>query len=111
MTSTKSSIYPHLLALIVFMAAGSWLAGCTANVVNRTITAPTATPATTINSKSGNTTLAGKIEVAGTTILLHTATNTISLASYTVDLKSYNQQMVKVTGKYSGDTLYVSQVE
>lgn len=61
--------------------------------------------------KSGFTTLSGTIVLGGATPLLKTATGTTALESYDIDLQPFNGQKVSVTGKYSGDTLFVSDIQ
>ncbi len=65
-----------------------------------------------VDEKKGDTTLSGKISASGETYMI-TATGKApqGIDSYTVDLKQYVGKTVKVTGQFSGDTLFVSKIE
>jgi hypothetical protein len=101
----------HFLVYFLVGFCGVFLVGCT-TLFPKTIPAATSTPVSATTQKSGTTTLKGQFEVSGKIILLKSnSQGPITLDSYSVDLKQYNGQTVTVTGKYSGDTLYVSSVQ
>lgn len=73
-------------------------------------TPPAASPSASVE-KSGTTTLQGTLQVQGKTAILRTATGTVALESYDVSFTPFDGKSVTVTGKYSGDTLFVSQIQ
>lgn len=87
------------------------LAGClpTAKPTGTTEPETGANPAAT-TEKSGTTTMRGTVQVQGKTAFLKTASATVELSSYDLDLAPYNGKTVSVTGKFSGDTLFVSEI-
>lgn len=60
---------------------------------------------------SGFTTLTGTVQVQGTQAFLKHFQGTTTLQSYSVDLKQYSGQAVTVTGQFSGDELFVSEIQ
>ncbi len=80
------------------------LSGCTT-------TAQPAPTETTTTAKSGFTTISGTVQAQGASkALIKTGTGTIAVETYSVDFTQYNGQNVTATGKYSGDTLFISEV-
>lgn len=63
-----------------------------------------------LTEKSGFTTLNGTISQQGNSFLLQTSSGPITLQSFELDLAEYVGQSVTVTGKYSGDELFVSEI-
>lgn len=63
-----------------------------------------------LEEKSGFTTLTGTLVMSGATGQIQTSTGPVAVESLAVDLNEYNGQTITVTGKYSGDTLFVSEV-
>ncbi len=61
-------------------------------------------------NKSGFTTLKGTLTQQGTSFLLQTVSGPIVLQSLELDLSTFTGQSVTVTGKYSGDELFVSEI-
>ncbi len=62
--------------------------------------------------KNQEITLTGKVTKVGTAFLITTATGKVQeLESYTVQFDDLVGQTVTVVGEFSGDTLYVTQVE
>jgi len=73
---------------------------------------PTSTSALTPNSAeiTGFTTLTGTLTSQGSHFLLQTTDRIVSVQSLEIDLKAYTGKKVKVTGKYSGDDLFASEI-
>jgi hypothetical protein len=108
----KVSSEMRRLSICLFIGFCSvFLTGC-ATASPKSFPATTPTPTGSTTQKSGTTSLKGKIEVSGKLVLLKSNNQgPVTLDSYSVDLKQYNGQTITVTGKYSGDTLYVSSVQ
>lgn len=68
---------------------------------------------TTSTEKSGDTTKTGVIMKAGELYFLNEpdSNKPLPIDTYSVDLSQYTGQRVKVTGQYSGDTLFVGKIE
>jgi hypothetical protein len=72
---------------------------------DRAINAPAA------NQKSGTTTKVGMLSKSGNRFFLKEGgSKAIEVDSYEIDLNTYIGQTVTVTGQYSGDTLFVSEL-
>ncbi len=103
---SKNIITPKNI-LGVTLSSLIFLSGCSA------ASAPSAssdTPVTT--EKSGTTTKSGKITKAGAKYFLtENGKQPQEIDSYSVDLSTQVGKTVKVTGQYSGDTLFVDQAE
>ena len=70
------------------------------------------TPPSTTEPAAETTTLTGTISQSGSTFVLSGAGQApVQLESYSVELSDYVGQSVSVTGMYSGDTLFVDEVE
>lgn len=63
-----------------------------------------------LSEKSGFATLTGTLSQQPNAYILQTSTGPVTLQSFDVDLSSYIGQEVTVTGKYSGDELFVSEI-
>lgn len=63
-----------------------------------------------LTQKSGFTTLNGTISQQGTLFLLQTNSGPVTLQTFELDLSEYAGKTVSVTGKYSGDELFVSEI-
>ncbi len=75
-------------------------------------TQSTQTTSASQEQKIGNTTLEGTVTgAAGKYFLSVPGEPTVQIDSYTVKFENYVSKKVKVTGQYSGDTLYVDKVE
>ena len=98
------------VAMGTVLVSGLLLAGCLESKVDTS--APANSKPASSDQKVGDTTLSGIISQTGDQFML-----TISgqppktLDSYKIDLKTYVGKKVKVTGQYSGDTLFVSSIE
>jgi hypothetical protein len=70
------------------------------------------TGAPAADQKSGETIKTGIVSEAGGSFFLQEAGDTPrEVESYSVDFSEYVGQTVTVTGQYSGDTLFVGQIE
>ncbi len=92
------------------------LAGCTTQSKSPTpATGSTTQPNTgtvKADQKVGDTTLSGTVTKVGEEYLLSIPGKpSKGLDSYKIKLSEYVGQSVKVTGQYSGDTLFVSKIE
>lgn len=94
------------LSLAAVVGSGWLLSGCT-------IPGMPAGTDTTTTEKSGDTTKTGTIMKAGELYFLNEPDSNKPLAidTYSVDLAQYVGKRVKVTGQYSGDTLFVGKIE
>jgi hypothetical protein len=73
---------------------------------------PTATAQPAAGQKSGTTSKTGLLSTAGGKFFITvTGQPPAEIDSYGVDLSAYVGQSVTVTGQYSGDTLFVSEVK
>lgn len=62
--------------------------------------------------KKGDTTKTGKVvQISGKYYIQVVGQPPAQIDSYTVNLSSYVNQNVKITGEYSGDTLFVGKIE
>jgi len=111
----KTIIIFLTMAILVGGGLYFWIQG--AKKTAKTPTTP-ATNSKTVNNapgateKSGTTTKTGKITVSGGVYSLQEAGQTAKeIDSYVVDLSKYVNQIVTVTGQYSGDTLFVGAVK
>lgn len=112
----KDSNRHVLVALVTIATTGLLLAGCTSqsNPATSTTNSTTqpATGAVKADQKVGDTTLSGTITQAGDQYLLSIPGQPAKgIDSYKVKLSEYVGKSVKVTGQYSGDTLFVSKIE
>ncbi len=99
------------LARVLF--AGTMLvffAGATAACMPNTAQQNNADTETEQTEKSGFTTLSGTLSQQTNSYLLQTSTGPVVVQSLEVDLSSYIGETVTVTGKYSGDELFVSEI-
>jgi len=72
----------------------------------------TPTQPVVLEEKQGETTKTGVIiENNGQFLLQAAGAAPLGIDSYSVELKDYTGQTVTVTGQYSGDTLFVGQIE
>lgn len=72
-------------------------------------TSETTAPA---EQKSGFTTVTGMVQANGPTkASIKTTTGTIQVETLSVDFTQYDGQTVTATGKYSGDTLFISEIQ
>ena len=86
------------------------LAGCTKEKPSDTSVSPK-TSGSVVEEKVGDTTKTGIISVAGERYFITEPGGSPKvLDSYAVDLSEYIGQTVTVTGQYSGDTLFVGEV-
>lgn len=103
------------LGLGLVLTTSMFLAGCTSKTAPAPVTAPSAKTdggAMKTEDKKGDTSMTGVISASGDTYLITAAGKAPKgLDSYAVDLKQYVGKTVKVTGQFSGDTLFVSKVE
>lgn len=84
------------------------LAGCT----SQPATPQTNSSTPTETQKQGNTTKTGQVtQLAGKFYLQQPGQQPLQIDSYTVDLKNYIGKTVTITGEYSGDTLFVGQIQ
>ncbi len=94
----------HFLYLTV-MIVMVLLSGCSSK-------APANKVPTTAEQKSGFTTTTGTLRMrTKNTGTLQASSGSIAIESYTVDFTAYDGKAVIVTGKYSGDTLFVSEIK
>ncbi len=92
------------------VCASILLVGCTSKPAEP----QTTTPSTTNQSaaaKSGTTTKTGTVTKVGSKYLLKAAGQSIDIDSYNIDLSQYAGKSVTLSGQYSGDTLFVSEVK
>jgi len=98
------------VGLSTILISGLLLAGCLESKIDPST--PTNSDSTSPEQKVGDTTLAGTISQTGDQFVLTIpGQSPKSLDSYKVDLSLYAGKSVKVTGQYSGDTLFVSSIE
>lgn len=84
------------------------LAGCSSS----SSSAPATGAAPAAQQKTGQTTKTGKILQTGEKFFLEErGKSPVELDSYSVELSTYAGKTVTVTGQYSGDTLFVSEVK
>jgi len=98
---SKLLILPLLISALV-------LSGC------QRAASPTTseTPASVQTQKVGETTKSGKVTKIGQKFYLEMAgSKTMEIDSYALNLSAYEGQTLKVTGQYSGDTLFVGKIE
>lgn len=94
----------------VVLVSGLLLAGCLESKVDTTTT--TKSTGSAIDQKKGDTTLSGTLTKTGDQFTLTApGQSPKTLDSYKIDLNQYAGKKVKVTGQYSGDTLFVSLIE
>lgn len=62
-------------------------------------------------TKVGDTQKIGTVVSSGGRYLLETDSETLEIDSYGYDLAEYLGQKVQITGQYSGDTLFVGNIE
>lgn len=75
-----------------------------------TTTTPSESPAA--EQKSGFTTVTGTVKASGkSSAIITTSSGAISVETYAVDFTQYDGQTVTATGKYSGDTLFISEIQ
>jgi hypothetical protein len=101
--NTMRYIFPFLFVLIL---AATTISGCSAQKT------PPAVPSA--ESVSSTTSLSGTFRATGTDGskgVLSTSTGPVEVESLVVDLSTIDGETVTLTGKYSGDTLFVSEVE
>jgi hypothetical protein len=94
------------LFLLCITLCSLLIGGCGVSPTNQ-VASPSPSSSTT---KSGTTSVTGVLKVTGKTAVLTSKQGAIGLDSYSVDFAQYDSQTVTVTGKYSGDTLYVSSI-
>lgn len=105
----KKSFQPIVLTLGLALTTGLILAGCAGTKTDST---PSNSTTQQIEQKKGDTTLKGTLTKVGEQYTLTSAGQPPkSLDSYKIDLSQYVGKQVKVTGQYSGDTLFVSLIE
>lgn len=70
------------------------------------------TVAPTEAAKVGDTTLSGKLTESNGTFLLQTTDGKqTAIDSYKIELEEFADKNVEVTGQYSGETLFVANIE
>lgn len=91
--------------IILFLLASTFVfSGCSI------FSQPTPTPVP--QKKNINTTLEGTVVQTAAGFAIQTsATTPIGIDSYEIPVKIYLQQKVRATGQYSGDTLFVDNIE
>jgi hypothetical protein len=92
--------------LTILTCATLVLSACTKNATPSTVASPAPSA-----EKSGVTILQGTLQVQGKTAILKSGAKTVALESYDVSFAPYDGKAVTVTGKYSGDTLFVSEIK
>lgn len=97
-----------ILLLILLLLSSTVFAACGATQPNPEV--PVQQESQSLEGKSGFTTLTGTLTMNGSTGQLQTSTGPVAVESLAVDLIDYNGLTVTVTGKYSGDTLFVSEI-
>lgn len=97
--------HSFIIAILFAVSTGFVLAGCQSNSSSST---PEVRQATPVSELSGTFTLS---DPAGGKGVLKTSTGDVSVESLVVDLSAYDGQTVTFTGKFSGDTLFVSAAE
>jgi hypothetical protein len=101
----KTLIFGTLIGSLVL------LTGCTQQSAQQPSTAVQPSPKSA-TAKTGDTTKTGKIiKASGKFFLQETGKQPAEIDSYTLDLDSYVSRTVKVTGQYSGDTLFIGKIE
>lgn len=101
----KAMRYTFSFILIVLISA-VMVSGCNSK------STPASAPVS--ESTSPTTSLTGTFRASssdGSKGVLSTSSGPVEVESLVVDLKTIDGETVTVTGKYSGDTLFVSQVE
>ncbi len=95
--------------VMLVLVASVVLGGCSLGTSSTTAEdAPTNAAA----QKQGDTTKSGTIRKQGALYTIETAPGKFeTIDSLAVDLTAYENQMVTITGQYSGDTLFVGKVE
>ena len=96
-----------ILLLILLLLSSTVFAACGAKNSASTKTQQESQP---LEEKSGFTTVSGSLIMNGATGQVQTASGPVAVESFAVDLKQYDGQTITVTGKYSGDTIFVSEV-
>lgn len=103
-----------LFSLVIIFFAATVLVACTplgsAPTNNSNPTETTTEADSELTEKSGFTTLSGTISDQGAGFILRTGSETIVVQSLSYDLNEYVGQSVTVTGKYSGDELFISEL-
>lgn len=95
------------LTLGIVIASSVLLSACQAGTPNTDTSLDQTTPE---NQRSGFTTLQGTVQTQGATTLLQQGTETTPLQSYSLNLSEYDGQEVTVTGQFSGDELFVTEI-
>lgn len=70
---------------------------------------PAATPASNA-ARVGDTTTTGVVMFAGNKYYLQTNDKRLTLNSYSIDLSTWKNQNVTVTGQFSGDELFITKI-
>lgn len=99
--------------LIALFSSAFIFTACNASTPSATSSSATSqqNPATT-TQKKGNTVKTGKIVKLGDKFFIQeTGKQPAEIDSYNINLSSYLNQTVKITGEYSGDTLFVGKIE
>lgn len=91
----------------VIFTATILFSACTPNQKNAPDYADTQSE---LEQKSGFTSLTGTLRLQANLFLLETTTGPVALKSFDVDLNNYVGKNVTVSGKYSGDELFVSEI-
>lgn len=90
----------------IALVSAFFLAGCQAATPT-----PTEAPAAA-EQKSGFTTITGTVKASSkSSAMIQTSSGTIAVETYAVDFTQYDGQTVTATGKYSGDTLFISEIQ
>lgn len=113
---THNSTGKMVTTLTIVAATAILLAGCTTQSKSTTpatgSTGKTDTGTVKADQKVGDTTLSGTVTKVGEEYLLTIPGKpSKGIDSYKIKLADYVGQSVKVTGQYSGDTLFVSKIE
>jgi starvation-inducible outer membrane lipoprotein len=100
----KKSIVLTALLTSVFL-----LAGCQSSSVKESTSEPTPTVEA---KKEGDTTLTGKVvESGGKFVLQGQDGKQTEIDSYKVELGEFDGKQVTVTGQYSGETLFIANLQ
>jgi hypothetical protein len=98
------------ISVVGLLLSSLLLAGCTQSQTNTSSQTTSSTPTET--QKTGDTTKTGKItQISDKFFLEQPGKQPMQIDSYKVDLKTYIGKTVKITGQYSGDTLFVGSIE
>jgi hypothetical protein len=110
---SQSSFRRYFVALGFLVAAAALFSACGSapSSQSASTSSPTVNSNTSATAKTGKTTKTGKITKLGDKwYLSQTGQEPLEIDSYTLDLSAYQGQTALVTGEYSGNTLFVTEL-